>query len=101
MAPLEAFQKSANLSSPSSLNKIGEIVDVLVNKSGQVRAVMISVGSFLGMDTKDMAAPFQAIHATMKDNKRWLVMNTTKDALKTAQGYKYDKSSTTWVSDTS
>ena len=85
----------------ASNNKIGEIVDVLVNKTGEVTAVMISVGGFLGMDTKDVAAPFRAIHATMKDNKWWLVMNTTKDALKTAPGYKYDKSSTTWVSNKS
>lgn len=85
----------------SSNNKIGEIEDVLVNKSGQVTAVIISVGGFLGMDTKDVAAPFQAIHTTMKDNKWWLVMNTTKDALKTAPGYKYDKNSTMWISDKS
>jgi sporulation protein YlmC with PRC-barrel domain len=85
----------------SSNNKIGEIVDVLVNKNGAVTAVMISVGGFLGMDTKDIAAPFQAIHVTMKGNKWWLVMNATKEALKTAPGYKYDKTSTTWVSDKS
>ena len=85
----------------SSNNKIGEIVDVLVNKGGEVTAVMISVGGFLGMDAKDVAAPFRAIHATMKDNKWWLVMNTTKDALKAAPGYKYDKNSTTWVSEKS
>jgi sporulation protein YlmC with PRC-barrel domain len=85
----------------SSNNKIGEIVDVLVNKGGQVTTVILSVGGFLGMDTKDVAAPFQAIHATMKDNKWWLVMNTTKDALKTAPGYKYDTTSTMWVSDKS
>jgi len=85
----------------SSNNKIGEIVDVLVNKSGQVTTVILSVGGFLGMDTKDVAAPFHAIHTTMKDNKWWLVMNTTKDALKTAPGYKYDTSSTMWVSDKS
>jgi hypothetical protein len=85
----------------ASNNKIGEIVDVLVNKGGQVTTVILSVGGFLGMDTKDVAAPFQAIHATMKDNKWWLVMNTTKDALKTAPGYKYDTSSTMWVSDKS
>ena len=85
----------------SSDNKIGEIVDVLMNKGGQVTTVILSVGGFLGMDTKDVAAPFKAIHATMKDNKWWLVMNTTKDALKTAPGYKYDKNSTMWVSDKS
>lgn len=85
----------------SSNNKIGEIVDVLVNKNGEVTAVILSVGGFLGMDTKDVAAPFKAIHATMKNNEWWLVMNTTKDALKTAPGYKYDQSSTMWVSDKS
>ena len=87
-----------NVYDPSE-NKIGEIVDVLVNKNGQVSAV--TVGGFLGMDTKDVAAPFKAIYATTKDNKWWLTMNTTKDALKSAPGYKYDKTSTTWVSDKS
>jgi hypothetical protein len=72
-----------------------------VNKNGQITAVIISVGGLLGMDTKDVAAPFQVIHATMKDNKWWLLMNTTRDALKTAPGYKYDKNSTMLVSDKS
>lgn len=84
-----------------SNNKIGEIEDVLVDKSGKISAVIISVGGFLGMDTKDVAAPFSSIHATMKDNKWWLTMNTTKDALKSAPGYKFDKNSTMWVSDKS
>lgn len=85
----------------SSNNKIGEIVDVLVNKSGEVTAVIISVGGFLGMDTKDVAAPFGAIHTTMKDNKWWLTMNTSKESLKSAPGYRYDKNTATWVADKS
>jgi sporulation protein YlmC with PRC-barrel domain len=89
-----------NVYDPSN-NKIGEIEDVLVDKSGKISAVIISVGGFLGMDTKDVAAPFPSIHATMKDNKWWLTMNTTKDALKSAPGYRYDKNSTTWISDKS
>jgi sporulation protein YlmC with PRC-barrel domain len=85
----------------ASNNKIGEIEDVLVDKSGKITAVIISVGGFLGMDTKDVAAPFQAIHTTMKDNKWWLTMNTTKESLKSAPGYRYDKNSTMWVTDKS
>jgi sporulation protein YlmC with PRC-barrel domain len=85
----------------SSNNKIGEIEDVLVDKSGKITAVIISVGGFLGMDTKDVAAPFQALHTTMKDNKWWLTMNTTKESLKSAPGYRYDKNSTMWVADKS
>ena len=43
--------------------------------------------------------PFEAVHPTMKDKKWWLVMNTTKDSLKSAPRFKYDSSSTTWVPD--
>ena len=82
-------------------NKIGEVEDVLVDKSGKITAVILSVGGFLGMDTKDVAAPFQAIQTTMKDNKWWLTMNTSKESLKSAPGYRYDKNTTTWVADKS
>jgi sporulation protein YlmC with PRC-barrel domain len=85
----------------ASNNKIGEVEDVLVDKNGKITAVILSVGGFLGMDTKDVAAPFQAIHPTMKDNKWWLTMNTSKDSLKSAPGYRYDKNTTTWVADKS
>jgi hypothetical protein len=37
----------------------------------------------------------------MKDNKVYLTMNTTKDALKAAPGFKYDRDKTAWVPDTS
>ena len=89
-----------NVYDPSN-NKIGEVEDVLVDKSGKITAVILSVGGFLGMDTKDVAAPFEAIHTTMKDNKWWLTMNTSKESLKSAPGYRYDKSTTTWVADKS
>ena len=35
-------------------NKIGEIMDVLVNKSGQVDAAIVGVGGFLGADRKSV-----------------------------------------------
>jgi hypothetical protein len=34
---------------------------------------------------------------TEKNGKWYLTMNTTKDALKNAHGYKYDKAKATWV----
>ena len=67
----------------------------------QMRLPQISVGGFLGIDSKDVAAPFAAVHATMKDNKWWLTMDTTKDALKSAPGYRYDSNTTRWVADRS
>jgi len=77
---------------------IGKIDDVLVSNSGQVDALIIGVGGFLGAGEKDVAVPFNAVKWTSKNNKKYLTMNTTKDALKAAQGLKYDSNTTTWVS---
>jgi hypothetical protein len=46
----------------SSNNKIGEIVDVLVNKSGQVTTAIVSVGGFLGMDSGTNADKWTFTH---------------------------------------
>jgi hypothetical protein len=42
---------------------------------------------------------FNAIKAEKKNDKAYLTLNTTKDALKSAPGFKYDRQSTTWVPD--
>jgi sporulation protein YlmC with PRC-barrel domain len=79
--------------------KIGEINDVLLDKSGKISTLIVGVGGFLGAGEKDVAVPFEAVETTMKNNKMTLVMNTTKDSLKSAPGFKYDRSTTTWVPD--
>jgi sporulation protein YlmC with PRC-barrel domain len=78
-------------------NKIGDVDDVLIDKEGHVTALIIGVGGFLGMGEKDVAIPFSDLRASEKNNKWYLVLNTTKDALKTASGYTYDKTKTTWL----
>jgi sporulation protein YlmC with PRC-barrel domain len=86
-----------NIYDPSD-NKIGEIMDVLVDRDGKVSALIVGVGGFLGMGEKDVAVPFDAVKATTKDNnKYYLVMNSTKDALKSAKGFKYDRNAMTWM----
>jgi sporulation protein YlmC with PRC-barrel domain len=82
-------------------NKIGKVDDVLVSDSGQIDAVMIGVGGFLGAGEKDVAVPFTAVKLTTKNNKQYLTMAATKDALKSAPGFKYDSSKTAWVPDNS
>jgi sporulation protein YlmC with PRC-barrel domain len=79
-------------------SKIGEIMDVLVDREGKATALIIGVGGFLGMGEKDVAVPFNAVQVTTKDNnKYYLVMNASKDALKSAKGFKYDRSAMTWA----
>ena len=80
-------------------SKIGEIMDVLVTPEGNVSTLIVGVGGFLGAGEKDVAVPFKAIKHTEKNNKVYLTMNTTKDALKAAPGFKYDKNTTKWVAD--
>jgi len=81
--------------------KIGEIMDVLVAPDGKVRSVIVGVGGFLGAGEKDVAVDFSAIKRTTKNNSTYLTMNTTKGALQSAPGFKYDSQTTTWVPDTS
>jgi hypothetical protein len=81
-------------------NKIGEIMDVLVDKEGKIVAVMVGVGGFLGIGEKDVAIPFNAVQFRTKDNNKWWpVMNATKDSLKNAPGFKYDRTAMKWVPD--
>jgi sporulation protein YlmC with PRC-barrel domain len=85
-----------NVYDPSD-TKIGEIVDVLVGNEGKIDAFIVSVGGFLGMDSKDVAIPFNAVRATNKNGTWYLTMNATKDGLKAAPGYKYDKAKANWI----
>jgi sporulation protein YlmC with PRC-barrel domain len=85
-----------NVYDPSD-NKIGDVDDVLIDKEGRITAMIIGVGGFLGMGEKDVAVPFSSVRASEKNNKWYLVLNTNKEALKTAPGFTYDKTKTTWM----
>lgn len=79
-------------------NKIGEVQDVLVNHDGKVVALIVGVGGFLGAGEKEVAVAPSTVHFTDKNNNKWyMVMNTTKDAMKMAPGYKYDRNTMAWI----
>lgn len=81
-------------------NKIGSVSDVLVAPDGRVNALIVGVGGFLGVGEKDVAVDFNAVKPTKKNDKTYLTMNATKDELKAAPGFKYDREKTAWVPDT-
>lgn len=78
---------------------IGEVRDVLIDEDGEITALIIGVGGFLGLGEKNVAVPFDAVHRAQRDNDWYLVMNTTKDALEDAPGYKYDSDTGEWNPD--
>ena len=78
-------------------NKIGDINDLLVEKDGKISAAIIGVGGFLGAGEKNVAIPFTALKLTEKNGKRYLVMDTTKEALNKAPGYTFDRTVKQWI----
>jgi hypothetical protein len=76
--------------------KIAEIVDLLIEKGGQVPATMISVGSFLALTKKIVAIPFSAVQVTLKEHKPYLVLDIDKGALRNAPGFEFNRLERQW-----
>ena len=79
-------------------NKIGDIEDIIVDRDAKIVGLMVGIGGFLGIGEKHVAVPYNMVHVTTRDNNKYhLVMNATKDSLKNAAGYKYDRTAMTWM----
>jgi sporulation protein YlmC with PRC-barrel domain len=96
--PITNYYKQ-NVYDPGN-NKIGDVDDVLLGADGKINALVIGVGGFLGIGEKHVIVPFNAVKADRKDNKWQLMMNSSKDELKAAPGFKYDRTNTVWVKET-
>ncbi|HXZ14806.1 MAG TPA: PRC-barrel domain-containing protein [Roseiarcus sp.] len=46
----------------SDNQKVGKINDILTNHDGKAEAVVIGIGGFLGIGTKAVTLPFEAVH---------------------------------------
>jgi hypothetical protein len=60
-------------------DKVGDINEVLLDRNGNVQAVVIGVGGFLGLGEKDVAIPFNMIEWRSADEVRTSA-NTTAPA---------------------
>ena len=87
--------------------KIGDVSDILFDKTGKVDAIIVSVGGFLGMGAKDIAlspGSFEVIYGDKTKNEvDKLRITMTKDQLKQAAAFEPYKapSSTTGMGSTS
>ncbi len=66
---------------------IGEVNDLVIAKDGSIKAVVIGVGGFLGIGQKDVAIEYDLVKWVDRDNDRWMVVETTADALKAQQEF--------------
>jgi sporulation protein YlmC with PRC-barrel domain len=71
----------------TSEQKVGTVTDLMIDSSGNVTAAIIGVGGFLGVGQKDVAIPFKELNVLTREGKEWLVLNRTKDELKTAPAF--------------
>lgn len=70
-----------------SENKIGDVTDLAMNGSGNIRAAIIGVGGFLGVGQKDVSVPFKDLKISTRNGKDWLTLNRTKEALRSMPAY--------------
>jgi sporulation protein YlmC with PRC-barrel domain len=68
-------------------DKIGVVTDLIMDSGGNVATAVVGVGGFLGAGKKEVAVPFKDLKVVTRDNKDWLVLNQTKEELKTAPAY--------------
>ncbi|HMN86150.1 MAG TPA: PRC-barrel domain-containing protein [Bauldia sp.] len=77
-----------SLYNPSDEN-VGDVNDLLFSDSGQVKAVIVGVGGFLGIGEKNVAISLDAIDARPDaDGDVTLYINATADQLKAAPEFK-------------
>jgi PRC-barrel domain len=71
---------------------MGRIVDVLVDRAGQVRAAIIDFGGFLGVGSRKIAVDWGALHFPEpgKPGER-IALDLTRDQVKTAPEYRDGK----------
>jgi hypothetical protein len=71
---------------------MGRIVDVLVDRAGQVRAAIIDFGGFLGVGSRKIAVDWNALHFPQpgKPGAR-IALELTRDQVKAAPEYQEGK----------
>jgi hypothetical protein len=71
----------------STGDDMGRIVDIIVDRGGQVRAAIIDFGGFLGVGSRKIAVDWRSLHFDPK-KAGTVVVNLTKDQLRVAPVYK-------------
>jgi sporulation protein YlmC with PRC-barrel domain len=79
----------------ASGERVGDINDLVFDRSGRISTVVLGVGGFLGIGEKSVAIPFGALtYNTDKDGARIIVVALSKDALNLAPAFKATEKTT-------
>lgn len=80
----------SDVTAQSGGDEVGTISDLIIDEDGQVVAVIVGVGGFLGMGEKDVAIGWDALQRTAKSggDEYEYKINASRDSLTTAPAYK-------------
>jgi hypothetical protein len=71
---------------------MGHIVDIIVDRTGTVRAAVIDFGGFLGVGSRKIVVDWNALHfGRIADNNDAITLELTKAQVAAAPEYKEDK----------
>jgi len=84
----EIIGKQVYSSTATDAEHIGDVNNLVVGERGEVAAVVIGVGGFLGIGEKNVAVNYSELQwVTAEDGTKRFVLNTTKEALETAPNF--------------
>ncbi|WP_292897850.1 MULTISPECIES: PRC-barrel domain-containing protein [unclassified Nitratireductor] len=66
---------------------IGEVNDLVLDEEGEVSAIVVGVGGFLGIGQKEVALEYDLVEWAEQDGERWLVVETTAEALEAQEEF--------------
>lgn len=85
----EIIGKQVYSSSAADAEHIGDVNNLVIGERGEVAAVIIGVGGFLGIGEKNVAVNYAELEwVTAEDGSERFVLATTKEALETAPDFK-------------
>ncbi len=69
---------------------LGQIKDVVIDKSGKISTVVVNTGGFMGIGGKHVGLPYEGLQFSAGDQEgqRVAFVSTSKEALERAPGYK-------------
>lgn len=66
---------------------IGSVNDIVIGEDGSLEAIVVGVGGFLGLGQKNVALEYDVVQWTERDGDRWLVVETTREALENLEEF--------------
>lgn len=66
---------------------IGDVNDIVIGDDGQVQAVVVGVGGFLGIGEKNVAVDYSKLNWAEGNGDRWLVTDVSKEQLESMPGF--------------